>query len=229
MTHHRIETSHTPHPLGRHVNHDPLSRRPEFHAVMAPAEVVRTVSWRRYGHAFDQGSLGSCTGNAAAAMLMTKPFWRSGRHLTERSAVKFYTYATIHDPFDGAYPPTDTGSDGNSVMLALRNYGYVKKWTHAFGMDEVIRALQIACGITGVNWYSGMDEPDSEGIVKVSGWVRGGHEFLVSGVNLERELLECWNSWGLWGLQGRFFIPLEGYDRLLMEEGDYTTAEVYHA
>ena len=56
--------------LGRHVEHDPQSR-----AFSAGTAAIKTVSYKRHGAAFDQGELGSCTGNAMAGVLMTEPFW----------------------------------------------------------------------------------------------------------------------------------------------------------
>jgi len=46
---------------------------------------------------FDQGALGSCTGNAMAGVLMTDPIWVPGRNLTEVDAVKLYKAATKLD------------------------------------------------------------------------------------------------------------------------------------
>ena len=54
--------------LGRHVEHNPQSR-----AFSVGTAAVKTVTYRRHGKAFDQGELGSCTGNAMAGVLMTEP------------------------------------------------------------------------------------------------------------------------------------------------------------
>src|SRR5690349_3550882 len=58
--------------LGRHVNHDPRSRR--FPVRTAPVP-LRTVEHERHVGVFQQGDLGSCTGNAALGCMATGPFW----------------------------------------------------------------------------------------------------------------------------------------------------------
>ena len=58
--------------LGRHVNHDPRSRRFAFRAQQA---TLAPVFHERHVPIFDQGSLGSCTGNAALGILATGPYW----------------------------------------------------------------------------------------------------------------------------------------------------------
>ena len=52
--------------LGRHVEHDPRSR-----AFSAGTAAFKTIRHLRHGKAFDQGDLGSCTGNAMAGVLIT--------------------------------------------------------------------------------------------------------------------------------------------------------------
>jgi hypothetical protein len=63
--------------LGRHIEHDPQSR-----AFSVGTAAVKTVTYKRHGKPFDQGELGSCTGNAMAGVLMTEPLWVPGRDLT---------------------------------------------------------------------------------------------------------------------------------------------------
>ena len=96
--------------LGRHVEHDPQSR-----AFSAGTAAIKTVTYQRHGSAFDQGDLGSCTGNAMAGVLMTDPFWVRGRNLTEADAVALYKAATKLDDIPGKSPPDDTGSSGDHV------------------------------------------------------------------------------------------------------------------
>src|SRR5882672_8003142 len=93
--------------LGRHVEHDPRSR-----AFSAGTAAIKSVRHKRHGKAFDQGELGSCTGNAMAGVLMTEPLWIRGRNLAEADAVALYKTATRLDSVPGTYPPNDTGSSG---------------------------------------------------------------------------------------------------------------------
>ena len=118
--------------LGRHVEHDPRSW-----SFSAGTSAVKTVTHQRHGKAFDQGDLGSCTGNAMAGLLMTDPFWVQGRTLTEADAVKLYKVATTLDSIPGKYPPTDTGSSGLGVMKAAVKAGYIAGYAHTFALNQL--------------------------------------------------------------------------------------------
>jgi hypothetical protein len=211
--------------LGRHVRHDPKSR---MFAYDAKQEELREVHHRRYGGPFDQGQIGSCTGNASAGVLNTVPV-HIPRHrlMTETDAVRIYSKATIIDPYDGSYPPDDTGSDGLSVAKACLAEGLIREYDHAFGIDQALAALQERPFITGVNWYESMDEPDEHGFVTVAGQVRGGHEFEALGfiprAIHDQDIIIFENSWSMeWGKRGRFYMRVPDFARLLDEEGDVT-------
>ncbi len=117
--------------LGRHVEHDPRSR-----AFSAGTAAIKSVRYKRHGNAFDQGELGSCTGNAMAGVLMTEPLWIRGRNLTEADAVTLYKAATRLDKIPGKYPPDDTGSSGLAVMKAAVKAKYIAGYSHRCAAPE---------------------------------------------------------------------------------------------
>jgi hypothetical protein len=206
--------------LGREVRHDPRSR--DYPAPEAP--VLTSVLHHRHCAPFDQGQLGSCTGNAAVGLLMTSPFFQQGRRLDEDDAVALYAKATHLDRYRGVYPPTDTGSSGLAVMKAAKESGYVTGYAHAFGLQHALAALVLAPVITGVAWYESFDKPDADGVVGIAGQVRGGHEFEVLGIDVDAKTVRCCNSWGSgWGDDGRFTMTWETWDALLQQQGDVTT------
>jgi hypothetical protein len=114
--------------------------------------------------------------------LNTAPFhlYRQ-RRLTEADAVTIYALATKLDPFPGTYPPDDTGSSGLAACKAAQRLGYISAYHHAFGIEHALRALQLGPVITGIDWYSSFDRPDSNGQIRIAGDVRGGHEVEVYG------------------------------------------------
>lgn len=209
--------------LGRHVNHDPRSLN---YQVKPLAALAQSVTWKRDIPVLDQGNLGSCTGNATVGVLGSEPYFAtmpSSLTLNEDEAVSLYSLATRLDSYTGDYPPTDTGSDGLSVAKAAKTMGLISGYLHCTSIDAVITALQSGPVITGVNWYSGFDNPDSSGHVTLSGSVRGGHEFEIAGVDLQAKLFLAYNSWGpSWGLNGQFTFTFADYTRLLSEQGDAT-------
>ncbi len=207
--------------LGRHVEHDPRSLNYPYEA---PRKVtLRTIAHARVGTLFDQGMLGSCTGNAIAGACNTRPLFDSDVHpvLVEHDAVAAYTLATEMDGFPGTYPPDDTGSSGLAACKAAKYLGWITAYHWAFDVPQALQALMVGPVITGVNWYEGFDHPAADGLVKISGQVRGGHEFVVRGYDANRKRVWADNSWGTsWGLKGRFCFTLTAWRRLLAESGD---------
>jgi hypothetical protein len=211
------------HRLGRHVEHDERSRA--FPAARAPKVV--SVTHARHCPPFDQGQTGSCTGNAEAGVLMTDPLFVTGRSLSESDAVVLYEKATHLDRIKGVYPPDDTGSSGLAVMKAAKALGYITGYQHAFGLQHALEALVLAPVITGVSWFEGFDNPDADGMVTISGSIRGGHEFEVVGIDADAHTVRACNSWGAdWGDHGYFQFSWDTWDQLLHERGDVTTVTV---
>jgi hypothetical protein len=213
--------------LGRHVEHDPRSRD---YAFMAQAGItLAAVEHKRHGSIFNQGQLGSCTGNAACGARNTEPLFDSDDHLiAEAGAVDIYSLASRLDGLsDGYYPPTDTGSSGLAVSKAMKQEGMIGSYSHAFDMDAALAALQVGPVITGVAWYEGFDTPDANGLVKIAGQIRGGHEIVARGyepaANPDDALIKLDNSWGTsYGLSGHFFWTVGTWKKLLADSGDVT-------
>lgn len=219
--------------LGRHVEHDPRSRAYALSEDLLPSTYTSAVHTVRIP-VLDQGDLGSCTGNAAEAFTGTDPLYDAipatvkarptgDAGADETQAVALYSAATRLDNVQGVYPPTDTGSTGVAVAKAAQKAGLISGYQHAFSLDSALKALAVSPLIVGVNWYEGFDTPDANGLVKISGSVRGGHEFLVHKIDAAKKLVGGRNSWGLgYGLDGEFWFSFDDLGRLLDEDGDAT-------
>jgi len=234
--------AHTPHPhqiglipehdskhggrLGRHVHFDERSR--SFPVMLAKGAIIKTHLWTRTVKPFNQGDLGSCTGNGAVGVVSTAPYQQKGIRYTEALAKKVYSRATQDDTIVGAWPPKDTGSTVLGAMKALKDLGLTKGYHWCFGLDDVLKTLSTLGPVeVGLNWYEGFDKPDAKGLVKIGGSVRGGHAFELLGVDAEKKLVWAINSWGSdWGLEGRFAFSWKDLDRLLHENGEASTVTV---
>lgn len=208
--------------LGRHVEHDERSRgyaHPEMET-----HLLMSVEWPRRSPILDQGQTSSCTGNALAGALATDSVGRMGRSdVDEPLAETVYELATHLDTVPGAMPPDDTGSTGNAVCKAAVKLGLIAGYQHAFSFNAVLSALQKGPVIAGISWLTGCDTPDPHGIIDYSGNIRGGHEFLIRGVDMVGQFLLGDNSWALrWGLNGTFKIPFNGFQTALNMRGDVT-------
>jgi len=227
--------------LGRHLEHDPMSKLfPVDMSDRLDTASFASVLWERECDAFDQGELGSCTGNAMVGLLMTYPFaevTRSivGRDLTENDCIEIYKLATHLDRIPGEFPPDDTGSTGLAVAKAVKEMGLIGVYRHAFTMRAALKALQSGPVLTGFNWYDSFDEPDNHATVRVNpdSVVRGGHEVYAYGVTVEHtssgdideenSYVHLWNSWGKeYGNNGRFNMTISTWRYLMKEHGDIT-------
>lgn len=207
-------------PLGRLREHDPRSRAFAFSPATLTLPAYSVTHTRRVP-IFDQGSLGSCTGNAAAGWLGSDPHGTA--KADEALAVSLYSEATRLDGFDGEYPPDDSGSSGNAVAKALKRRGLITRYEHAFSFRAALAAIVVAPVIVGVPWYENMFEPLDSGYVEIGGDVVGGHEFLIRGIDPRRQHVLCDNSWSTaWGRRGRFWLRFATLERLLAEQGDCT-------
>lgn len=208
--------------LGRHIEHDQRSKN---FAVEAPEGVaLRTHYWPRRSAILDQGQVGSCTGNAMAGAIATDTANGPGRTgIDEELALRLYRDATRLDHVRGEYPPDDTGSTGLAVAKAAKRDGFILQYRHAFSIRATLAALQSGPVIVGMSWLTGCDNPDEKGIIDYGGDVRGGHEVLCRGVDMEGYVLWFDNSWGGdWGLNGSFGMRFADFEIALGDGGDVT-------
>jgi len=207
-------------PLGRHIY------RPEGwdkRAMALPPITPKTTKWTRHCPPFNQGQIGSCTGNAAAGALMTDPYWVAGRNLTEDDAVKFYSQATHYSSPNGEYyPPNDTGSSGYAVAEALEKDGLIKSFSHVTNINDALGALTLSAGIFGVSWMDTFDNPLPSGEVPLTpnSQIRGRHEIEAFGIDVEQKQVWFYQSWGeTWGPlgNGTFWMSFDTLDHQLSE------------
>lgn len=212
-----------PHRLGRHQMHDLLV--PEKEA--RPAALVRLVDvdHKRLVAPFNQGQIGSCTGNACVGCLMTEPFHQAGWDFTEATAVQVYELETTLDDsqIPGVYPPDDTGSTGPWSMMAAEKNGWIRSWKHTRSLHTALGMLMTGPISIGVPWYQSMFTPDKDGVLVLneSSGVVGGHQLEASGVDVARQRIRIPNSWDTtWGLGGYCWMPWSMAEFLLHEGGD---------
>ena len=216
------ETVDHEHRLGRHIH------RPEgFYDRVSPEGEIRTVSWTRHVAPYNQGDLGSCTGNAAAGALMTDPFWLPGRFFQEQQAVEFYSDATHFNENGEVYPPNDDGSSGPAVAEALERLQLVSNYGHATNLQDALKGLSTGPGIFGVNWYTSFDSPLDTGecALDPAATVRGGHEVQAFAVNTKKQRVWFYQSWGpKWGglNDGTFWFSYDTLNTLFEQGADAT-------
>ncbi len=215
--------------LGRHVKHD--SRSLAYTYAVPASTTIKSVDWPVNG-TLDQGQIGACTGNALAQWLNTAFAQgrltatrnaHAGKLLTEADALSFYHEATVLDDDPGTYPPDDTGSNGLSVAKAGVKAGYLSGYQHVLSFNDLLLTLQHTPVIVGTEWLQNMFTPGASGVLRVTGAVEGGHEYLLRGVDVDNRLITMHNSWAAtWGKNGDAYITFYAMARLLAANGDIT-------
>lgn len=201
-----------------------------------PVSLIATDGdWKRHVGPFDQGELGSCTGNAAIGCMATSPYFettgpQSAYPLDEDGAVAVYKAATVIDTYPGTYPPTDTGSDGTAVAQVLKVAGDISGYTHATTGPLARLALGEGPIIAGMKWFNSMFEAGADGRMTVdrNSGLAGGHEIVFD--KIENDSGKVWftQSWGSsWGVErdgvpGRAWFTFDDFDGLISDEGDAT-------
>lgn len=215
--------------LGRHVNHD--SRSLLYQVKAEDPSTLKSIRHPRSIPVLDQRSLGSCTGNAGTGNLGTGLFWAQGLTVLnptdagkdEQYAVALYSDATKIDPYRGAYPPTDTGSDGLSIAKVLKARGLISGYLHATSLEAFLTALSQGPVIAGLAWREDMFNVDQTGRIKITGAVAGGHEIVFDQLDVENKRAWFTNSWGpSWGINGRAYLTWDDMATLLADSGDVT-------
>jgi hypothetical protein len=206
--------------LDRRVSFDERSRSYPIRALLAPEQIAkpRGYTWRVYTH-LDQGQEGACVGFAWAQELAARPAVVAG--VTNEVAEALYRQARYLDEWPGE------DYDGTSVIAgakAVTGNGYMPEYRWAFGLQDLILAIGYkGPAVLGINWYTGMFDPDSDGLLHVTGQIEGGHAILADSVNVKKRLIGLWNSWGpdwspINGAQA--YVGFDDMQRLLDEQGE---------
>ena len=173
----------------------------------------------------DQGNEGACVGFSWAQELAARPFSYEQEYDDARS---IYCRAQVIDPWQGGssrcgHPPPDY--EGTSVLAGakvVKELGLMREYRWAWSVEELALAVgHQGPAVLGVDWWSGMFRPDSEGYVHPTGYIAGGHAILCNGVNFKAQRFKLVNSWGRdWGLDGTCFVSFADMETLLASGGD---------
>jgi hypothetical protein len=223
--------------LGRNFRIDSRSLAYPYEPV---SQIQTDGDWKRHVAPFDQGELGSCTGNAAIGCMATSPYYETTMRspvdqmlafsLDEVGAVDCYSKATELDTYPGTYQPTDTGSDGTAVAQALKNAGMISGYTHAESGKLARLALGEGPIIVGMKWFNSMFEAGADGRMTVdrTSGLAGGHEIVFDGIDVGAGRAWFTQSWGenfgvtRDGVPGRAWFTFDDFDALIDDEGDAT-------
>lgn len=120
-------------------------------------------------------------------------------------------------------PGTDyKGSTVRGGAKVLKELNLIKNYWWATNVQDVVDAiLTLGPVVTGTFWYESMNQWDDKGrIPGIFGMQKGGHAYVLNGVDTEKGYFRIKNSWGPhWGSNGYGFIKIEDYEKLLKKRG----------
>lgn len=193
----------------------------------------------------DLDALGSCTANAATALLSVlhdaDTLAKAGLDVAdpaaaEKWAIGLYADATTKDQWhDYTWPSQDCGSSGLGVAKALRARGLIDQYGHATTAEELCHLLQTGPVLMGMPWRDAFFSPVGELALfdEIPNWqsstVAGGHEVCITalesvaiddhgGLIYDHTIIRVRNSWSAsWGDAGSFRMSLALYQALRQE------------
>jgi hypothetical protein len=167
------------------------------------------------GDILDQRDTPMCVGYAGYKYLQAGPV----RNVVPFTPADVYYGAQKNDEIPGE---NYDGSTIRGCFKWLDKQGYIAEYRWAWNINTIIAQL-LAHGpvVVGTNWYEGMMQTTKIGIVKPTGYVLGGHAYVLSGINKTKEKFRIVNSWGrYWGEKGRAWIRFGDFQELLNEGGE---------
>ena len=167
---------------------------------------------------------GHCVGYAAKHYLLCYPTVNRALHL---SGSDIYHEAQRVDEWGG------TQYQGTSVragLKVLQTKGFISSYVWTSSVETVAQWILSGRGpvLVGTSWYAGMDYPSmSNGYrVQPTGHNRGGHAYLIDGVNQSTRKARILNSWGNWGQRGRAWITWPDLQKLFDERPNAAASPV---
>jgi len=134
---------------------------------------------------------------------------------------RFYNACQRIDKWPGEEPKY-RGTSVRAGAKILKSLGIINEYRWAFTVQSMIRTvLTLGPMVVGTKWYAGMEKPNRRGAITLRGRQRGGHAYIINGVDTKHRFFRIKNSWGRkWGDSGYGYLRFEDMQKLLSIGGD---------
>jgi hypothetical protein len=174
-------------------------------------------SWAFLAEPLNQEQTNHCVGFAAANFGINLPIQDN---YTNQDGHDFYYKCKILD----GEPTSENGTNLRSVAKVLKQLSKISSYAFATSTDEItLWLLNKGPMIVGTKWTMDMFTPDSNGIIRPTGEVKGGHGYLLN-EKTKDDYYHIQNSWGYWGIKGGAYISISDFAILLRNDGEAIAA-----
>jgi hypothetical protein len=198
--------------LNRLVQYDERSKDFPIRQLLGSLQ-PQTRSWA--GYITNQMAQGSCVGHAVTQEAASRPTPLFGDPVDAPVQVSFlndlarkvYYRAQQLDQWPGGeYDGADPVYSGTSLLAGMKagmEEGWWKEFRWALGpgaevaaQDVILTISHVGPVVMGSFWYSGMWKADAEGYLRATGWIEGGHAYLLTRYDALKDAVYTPNSWG---------------------------------
>ncbi len=205
---------------GFNFSTDPRNANFAFTNVSVTRPPIAQKDWWADGWWGNQGNTPYCCAYSWVHILEDGPVVQDsipGRSVPMFMPEKFYSQCKLID----GLPSSSQGTTILAGAQVAKKLGLINEYRWAKTVDEVVDALIIfGPVIAGTHWYDGMNA-DSNGVMRATGRIIGGHAYVINGVDTKKELVRVKNSYGkTWGKQGYGYLSFDNLDKLLKNGGE---------
>lgn len=206
------------HGLGRLKVYDSRDKNYPLSKVLRATSPAQPTSkyWDANGFWGNQGSKPYCVGYGWTAWVKDGPI----THPWDLDPTWLYSEA---QKLDGFGPEEHDGTSVRAAAEVLKTHGVISNYYWAENVDNVVQAiLQYGPVVVGTEWLSNMSYANFFfPTLNCSGYVKGGHCYLLDGVDTRAGVFRMKNSWGrYWGRFGFATLKITDFDRLLKKNGE---------